>query len=312
MKEIKTFGCYIQKLREKKGLTKAHIEKLTGVSERTLRRMELNKVVPRIETLEAMSLVFKEDLVLEFIKISSEDMELYEKIKQELEEKIKENNFNGLTEDVARLKRLIKKVENPYYELKFQQYILLIEGIQVYRNEQNYPKSMEIFTKGIIISNESFSINCYQNFSYSSLELRLLMNIAFVFNKTGDREKYLEILDYLMDEIDENELIYPFVVHNLSTAYKRVGKYDTSIELAMIGIDYCKRESDCTMLPLFYYGKGVSEYYLNQMSYKDSFKKAVITADLVGLDYLKQVLEKKCKNNFKYNVSEEIEIFFEK
>ena len=312
MKETSSFGFYMQKLREDKGLTKAHIEKATGVSERTLRRIELDKVIPRIETLESMSLIFNDDLILSFIQFNSKGTELFERTKNELEEKIKQNNFSGLTEDVSMLKRIVRNVENPYYALQFEQYILLIEGVHFYRNDKNYGKSMEIFTKGILKSNEDFSINNYQNFAYSSMELRLLMNIAFAFNKIGDKDKYLEILKFILEEIDEHELIYPFVVHNLSTAYKRVENYVASIELAMAGIDYCKRKSENLMLPIFYYGKGVAEFHLNREGYKVSFKKAVIVADLTGLDHLKYYLSEKCKIHFQFEIAEEIDNFLNK
>lgn len=312
MKETSSFGFYIQKLREEKGLTKAHIEKATGVSEKTLRRIELDKVIPRIETLESMSPVFNDDLIFSFIQFNSRGMELYERTRNELEEKIKQNNFSGLKEDVSMLKRIVKNVVNPYYALQFEQYISLIEGVHFYRNDKNYGRSMEVFTEGILKSNENFSIYNYQNFAYSSMELRLLMNIAFVFNKMGNKDKYLEILKFILEEIDEHEVIYPFVVHNLSTAYKRVGNYEASIELAMAGIDYCKRKSESSMLPICYYGKGVAEFHLNRKSYKASFKKAVSIADLTGLDHLRDHLAKKCKERFQFDIGKEVDSFFEK
>ena len=312
MEGINEFGLYLRELRKKKGLTQTSVAEATGLNEKTLRRIELNNIIPQIETLEELSLVFKEDLVMSFIKYNSQNIRIFETIQEDIEKKIIQDDFEKLNKYIPKLKSLIATIKNPYYILKYQQYILLIEGIVLYRGDKNYPESMKKFEKGIEISKVNFSIDQYSNFSYSPMEFRLLMNIAFCLNRTGGQERYLKILEFIMDEIDHSNEIFPVVASNLGNAYKRSKKYMNAIEMMKKGIRYCQEKSDFSMLPLLYYGKGVSEYYLNHKEYKNSFKKAVILTDLLGYHDLKISMTAKCKNNFKYDISEEIESFFEK
>jgi len=167
------------------------------IDEKTYRRIEKDKAIPRIDLLENMSLIFKEDLVLSFVKYNSHGMEMLEKIKEDIDIKIIESDFDKLNEDIPRLKTLINTIKNPCYIQQYEQYIFLIEGTVVYNEGINYDKSIEISTEGILIGNENFSIDQYNNFIYSNLELRLLMNIAFSFNRLGDQEKYFEIFDFI-------------------------------------------------------------------------------------------------------------------
>lgn len=306
------FGLYIRALRKKKGLTQASIAAATGLNEKTLRRIELNTVIPQIETLEEMSLIFKEDLVMNFIKYNSQNIEMFEKVKEDIERKIIQDNFEKLNEYIPKLKSLISTIKNPYYILQYRQYVLLIEGIVLYRRDNNYHESMKKFKKGIEISNDNFSINQYSNFIYSPMEFRLLMNIAFCIYRTGDQQRYLKILEFIMDEIDHSNEIYPIVASNLGNAYKRSKKYNDAIEIIKKGIKYCTEKSDYSMLPLLYYGKGVSEYYLNSNSFKNSFKKAVTLTKLHGLNHLSTTIIKKCEENFQFEVSDEVNSFFEK
>lgn len=310
MKNVKNFGSFIRELREKHKLTQADIASATGINEKTLRRIELNKVTPRFDTLEELSVMLKEDLILCFIKANSQDIELLEKIKFNIEGKIFQNDFKELKEEVSRLKNLVEEIQSPYYALQFRQYILLIEGVLAYREDEDYPTSMAIFTEGILVSNENFTIERYKDFFYSPMELRLLMNIAFTVNKDGKKEKYLEILSFIMEEINDDDPIYPLIAHNLATAYKRSGNYIAALETTEKGIAYCKFKGEYAQLPNLYYGKGVSEYWLNRDTYKRSFRRAVYLTQLLGLDHLKTSLIEMCKEFYDFDVSAEIDETF--
>ena len=312
MQKIHSFGLYLQRLREEKEITQSFIADSLHIAEKTYRRIEKDKAIPRIEILEKMSLIFKEDLVLSFVKYNSQGMEMFEKIKEDIDRKIIQDNYDKLNESIPRLKALIETIKNPYYILQYRQYVLLIEGSAVYREGANYYKSIEMTTKGILLSNENFSIDQYKDFSYSPMELRLLMNIAFSIYRIGDREKYFKIMDFIMGEVDHGDKIYPIIAYNLGTAYKRLEKYSRAIEYMVKGIKYCKDQSEFSMLPLLYYGQGVSEYYLNRENYKNSFKKAVSLTELLGYNDLKISMTGKCNNNFQYNVDKEMRSFFDK
>ncbi|NBG89479.1 helix-turn-helix transcriptional regulator [Isachenkonia alkalipeptolytica] len=305
MTEINSFGLYLRKLREEKKLTQTYVAKAAQVSEKTYRRIEMDKAIPRIDTLEEMSILFKEDLVLRFLKYNSQGMEMFETIKEDIEKKILQDNFDKLNGYIPKLKSFIATIKKPYYILQYRQYILLIEGIVLYRKKDRYPKALEKFIQGILISNKEFSVEHFRDFSYSPMEHRLLMNIALTFNRTGDQKKYIEILAFIMDEIDHSDEIYAIIASNLGIAYKRTEKYVDSIGMMEKGINYCQEKSDYSMLPLLYYGKGVSEYYLNDDSYKCSFINAVTLTKLLGLTHLHTSMKEKCKNNFHFDVSNE-------
>ena len=305
MTEIQSFGLYLRKLREEKKLTQTYIAEVAQVSEKTYRRIEMDKAIPRIDTLEEMSILFKEDLVLRFLKYNSQGMEMFEKIKEELDRDITQGNFDEIEQLIPRLKNLINTIKSPYYILQYQQYILMFEGIMIYLEGNRYDKSMAKTTEGIRMGIENFSIHRYKDFSYSTMELRLLMNIGFSLYRLGEHIKYLEIFNFIMEEVDKDDKIYPTVAYNLGTAYKRSEEHAKAIHYMTKGIESCQEKSHYSMLPLLYYGKGVSEYYLNRDSYKQSFINAVTLTKLLGLTHLNTSMRRKCKNNFHFDVFDE-------
>ena len=57
------FGRYMRSVRKSLNLTQLEVEKMSNVNVETLRRLELGKVIPKYETLEYLSIVYKQDLL---------------------------------------------------------------------------------------------------------------------------------------------------------------------------------------------------------------------------------------------------------
>ena len=62
--DLSNFGIELRSIRQKNGYTQNYVKELTGVNEDTLRRIENGTVIPKYETLEILSSLYKTDLLL--------------------------------------------------------------------------------------------------------------------------------------------------------------------------------------------------------------------------------------------------------
>ncbi|WP_353892803.1 helix-turn-helix transcriptional regulator [Proteinivorax hydrogeniformans] len=293
------FGQYLRELRGKLRLSQSDVYDFSGVSEKTLRRIEAGKVIPKFETLEALSSIYKEDLNLLLLKYRDEAYSLFLDVQGNLERKLNEDDIVNLNKNLKELSYLSKTMQNDYYVLQARQLILLTEAVIFYKLDKKFSEAYYKLLDAIKLTTSDFNLENYADFPYSSMEVRILMNIAFILNKLGDKEKYIEIMEFIFDYIESSDSIYPKVCHNLGVAYKRAKKYRKAIKFAELGIQHCKRNQQFNGLPILYYGKGVAEFDLQDNEYIRSIKKAIYLCEACGNKKLKSFILSKCKNSLK-------------
>ena len=110
-----------------------------------------------------------------------------------------------------------------------------------------------------------FDLNDYNSFVYSSMEIRILMNIAFILNRLNLKEKYLEIMEFCFQSTDINDEIYPKLCHNLAGVYRRNKDFEKALKFSNIGIRVCQEIRNLNGLNLLYYGKGIAEFHLKKI-----------------------------------------------
>lgn len=296
---LSLFGEELRKIRKQFGFTLEDVSELSGVSHDALGRIENGKVIPKYETLEYLSIVYKQDLNALLLKYRIDDYSAFYDIKTRLEAKIDKDEFYTLDVEVRELKKLIEFIYSDFYKIYIEQLILLTEAIILYKKNHKYDEALSKLIKAMKLTNSDFTLDDYSSFIYSSMELRILMNIAFILNRLNNKEEYLEILEFCISAVDSKDEIYPKICHNLAGAYRRIKNYGKALELSHEGINACQRNRNYVGLSLLYYSKGLSEYELNKNEYIQTLRTALMLCEAFGQAELESLILKKCKDILK-------------
>lgn len=295
MDNIISFGKALKDIRENLCLSKIEVSSLAGINEVTLRRIEQGKVIPKFETLDYLSEAYNMDIVELFMEYRIKDQDYYYELKRRIELRLNTDDISSLYLELKELKSFLKHVKSSYFKINIQQLILLIESILLYRNENKFEKSLEVIFKAIRLTNSDFKLNNYKSFVYSSLEIRLLMNISFILNRLNKPEKYVEILEFCTDTADTSDNIYPKLCHNLAGAYRRSKKLKRSLYYANLAIESAQAQQNYNGLYILYYGKALSEFDLGLKDYKKSLKTSLTLCDTFGQSRVKKIFIEKFK-----------------
>ena len=292
-----SFGKTLRDTRCELGLTLNDASKLSSVNAETIRRIETGKVVPRFETLEYLSLTYKQDLTSLFIKYRLDDYSYFYEIKNRLENKFDGNEIDTLYIELKELDTYAKHIKNSYYKNLINQISLLTHAIILYNNNDKI-KALNILTEAIKITTPNFSLEDYNSFIYSSIEIRILMNIAIVLNSLDYRDKYQEIMEFCINSIETDDMLYPKLCHNLAGVYRRNKEFKKALKFSNMGIKACQKIRDFGGLGILYYGKGIAEYKLNIDDYIKSLEMSISLCDAFGQKELIDKIVCNCREVF--------------
>lgn len=291
--DLEKFGNKIKDLRHKFGYTQKDVSELTTLSLETLRKIENGKIIPRQITLELLSNVFKEDLNQLLLNYRISDFKEFYELRDTIEKKLENGQYDNLHKDLDKLHLILNSInaEDSYVYKLTKQLIFLIEAIILYIKHKDYNNSLEKLIAAMQETIPGFNMDNYNKFVYSTMEIRILMNIALVVNRLGDKNKNLEILKFCVNALDPNEEELKIkVLYNLSYSYYRNLDNEKSLYYANEGIKTCIENNKLNNLGLLYSIKGMAEYFLNDKNYINSFKKATILYDITGQDNFKDML----------------------
>ncbi|MCS3914887.1 transcriptional regulator with XRE-family HTH domain [Caldanaerobacter subterraneus subsp. tengcongensis MB4] len=294
--DLEAFGNELRDIRKSLRLTQKDVADQTLVSTDTLRRIENGKVMPKQETLDLMSVIFKRDLNELLLKYRLKDYSSFYKIKTSIEDKLEGGEFEDLKKDVEELKKIIDEGKMSLYYIRLlKQLLLLVESVIEKTVNNDYEKALEKLIEAMKLTIPDFSLSNYTRFVYSSMEVRILMNIALIVREK-ESEKSIEMLLFCLealepDNVEERVRVY----YNLSYAYYLASIYDKALYYAEQGIKTCAENKTLNGLALLYFRKGIAEFKLNRENYMDSLLKAVNLSKICGHEKLKKMVIESCK-----------------
>ncbi|ADH61665.1 transcriptional regulator, XRE family [Thermoanaerobacter mathranii subsp. mathranii str. A3] len=128
--DLEAFGNELREIRKSLRLTQKDVADQTLISTDTLRRIENGKVMPKHETLDLMSVIFKRDLNELLLKYRLKDYSSFYKIKTSIEDKLEGGEFEDLKKDVEELKEIINEGKTSLYYIRLlKQLLLLVESV---------------------------------------------------------------------------------------------------------------------------------------------------------------------------------------
>lgn len=287
------FSQKLRSIRKSLQLHKDYIADKTGISAKTIVRLENGKHLPNLDTLELLSPLYKADLVSLLVQCQLDNYQAFTSITNEIENKIDNGEFDKLEISLKVLRNFSDSTNNEYYKGFILQQILFIDGILQYsRNEYNL--ALDTYTKALKITEPDFTLDKYSDFVLSDTEVRILMNIGFTLDKLKETKKSLDIMLFCKDSLDETTAIYPKICHNIAVIYSKMEIFSKSLAYYNEGITTCRKSRQPLGLGLLYYGKGYSKYKLGYDNYLDSFKTSITLCEAFGQDKLKETIISKC------------------
>lgn len=300
---LELFGKKLKGIRKSLKLNQKYIAEITDIDDKTIRRIENGKVLPKLDTLEILSPIYKEDLISLLLEYRFDDYSVFYEIKNKVELKLDNGEQNTLNSEFKGLNILLSSTENPYYKNLINQLLLFTESAIIYKdNNNNNNTALTKLLKAIRITIPTFNLDNYTSFVYSSIEIRILMNIAFVVNRLNDKERYLEIMEFCINSVDTSDELYPKLCHNLAGAYIRNKEYQKALILSNIGIESCQKNRSFSGLNILYYGKGFAEYYLGKSEHLKSLNLSISLCEAFGQDNLKKTIINNCKEILDINL----------
>lgn len=294
------FGKRLKDLRKNLNITQKGISELACIDAVTIRRIENGKVVPTLNTLEILSPIFKEDLISLLLEYRFDDYSVFYEIKNRTETKLDRGEVSTLHTEIKELNNLLPSTKNTYYKNLINQLISFIQAAILYKDKDkdNNSTAFYILVEAIKITTSSFDLDIYDSFVYSSMEIRILMNIAFILNKLNDKERYLEIMEFCINSVDSINDIYPKTCHNLAGVYRRNEDFQKALFFSNMGIKACQENRNLNGLNLLYYGKGIAEHKLNKKEYIESFKTSIYLCKALGQNQLENTIINNCNQIF--------------
>jgi len=299
---LAVFGEKLRNIREKLHLTQKQAADMAYVDERTLRRTEQGQVIPKLETLEALSVIYKTDLVSAIIESRINDYSILLKMQRDVDLKLINEETLNFDNELKILEEMSDEIENEYYRMIITRFRLFLYGIKYYKNK-DYTKALEAYTSAIRQTLSGFTLDNYREYEFSSMEIRILMDVALVFDKLEQHERYKDILAFCFEQCNEDNEIYPRICHNLAAIYRYNEEFIRALDYTYKGINSCKKNMFSDTLAVLYYGKAFAECKLGDEEYKNSINTALTLCKVFGQTELQERIIYNCKNVLKIAVT---------
>lgn len=109
--DLQSFGEELKNIRKSLNLTQKDVAEQISINIDTLRKIENGKVIPKQETLDLLSVVFKKDLNEILLKYRLKDYSTFCEIKNSIENKLESGDFEELKKEAEKLKK--------YYNIRY-------------------------------------------------------------------------------------------------------------------------------------------------------------------------------------------------
>ncbi|MBI9010961.1 MAG: helix-turn-helix transcriptional regulator [Clostridiales bacterium] len=303
-----TFGEYMKKVRKSLNLTQKDVENLCKINVETLRRLENGKVIPKYDTIEYLSEVYKADLLSVFS--AHRTSEVMYKYYKDLDDIIINYDLKKVSNLQEELNKVLtnKELDNMVNLNQVDQLKEVIVGVKAYY-EENYLESIESFIKALKINNKEFSIESFKAYKYTLLESRILIMLAVSLSAKKEYDNSNDLLTLALKQlinvpnmtINYVQLIIKIYL-NLSYNHFNLNDLKQSLKFSNTGIKYCMDYNSIYCLFAFYYRSGVAKYLLGKRNYKNDFRYCLTLLEIQDKKDLIEIYKKRTYEMYKIEI----------
>lgn len=285
------FGEKVKEIRKSVGLSQRDVCSLCGINKDTLRKLENGLTIPRYDTLEILSRVYKRNilLILNQYKKSNLLFEFYDKIDYLL----RKNNINEV-------KMIYKEFQHiKYWDINLinpndiKQLNLFFQALQLsFSNEEiSLESAVKFLIEALSYTNPNFDIENIKSNNYTYFELRILLLLGSIFGIQRKCQMSIEILKFVSSRLDnskysrtvEKELIIKSQAI-ISYNYHRLDDHNQALKHSEAGIDLCIKYDLLSNLPFLLFRKGIAMIILEKNNF-DFYLKQSLNLLLIKEDY---------------------------
>lgn len=309
---LKKFGNIVKKIRNNLNLSQMDVKKAINISTNTIRRLEKGETIPTYETIELLSILYKENL-LEILQTCKSSPSLYD-IYNQVDSAI----INQNSEMIEQIQALIEKGRNISGEIELIDYshynqlmcfLDLIKDSTIYNDALNYDYIMKL-ENCIKISIPNFKISDLDQYNYNYIELRILLLIALIYKGNKNFKKSLEILTEIENNIN-NKInlsidaikILLKIICNISYMYYIIEEINMSLEYANKGINLCREYDTNYVLYFLYARKGIAKLLLGKEDYLKDIYNSICLLDVTEKFELKKIYIKTFKEQYDIDIN---------
>lgn len=306
--DTKEFGKILSKIRKSCNLTQQDIYNKVGISPETIRRLEKGDTIPTYDTIERLSVLYKENLleILLKYKMHPSIYDIYKEIDRIItnKEPARFEAINSLIEALIDKKDSINLVDPSQLE----QMIMLVRLLKT--SEFHDGKMNDEYIKDLLdcisITMPNFEFEFFESFNYNHIELRILLLISLYYKKNDEFRITLRILLFIKSSIESKETltnetikILAKTICNISYTYYSIEIPEKSLEYANIGINLLKEHEINCGLYLLYARRAVAKILLDKDNYFQDILNSICLLDIEGKPELKETYIRVFKEKYK-------------
>lgn len=284
MYQLESFGKELEQRIRRSGWNYKTLSERCDIDPVTLRRIRMGKVTPTLETLELLSSLLKTDLPALFLKYRFEVSETIQRIQWIIEDKMRNNDFRTVSEDVNKIRSVLSTISNSYYRRRIEQFCLMIEGTLYLEEYKDIDRACKIYVKALRQTSPNFCMKNAPKMYFSEEETRVLMNLAIALGDKKNLNAKKLLLEICLNNLSEEQPLYIKVCHNLATLYYSLSNFEQSLSYAERGIRISKNTRNYSILEALFFAKAVAELILDLPEAKESMAHTLSLCRAFGLE----------------------------
>jgi transcriptional regulator with XRE-family HTH domain len=318
---LESFGKELKTLRLLRELSQKDVASYIGMSQDTLRRLENGYSIPKIETLDYLSILYKVDVSALLSKHRLTYGYLFDKelakFNQVMITREQEEAHSVLENIELLLESEHSKPTDQLMKAKLQQFKNMVDFYTKYvindLSKANPSDRINDVIDLLKISIPDFSIKTVHLHHYDYLEMRLLLLLSSLLRYASE----FSDAKYVLFSLEENALLIKEfseevceillkTYFNLAYVYHRIDQHDKVIEACNKGIGLSKQSQDFSIMQHFLFRKAVAYYGANdQTNALKFFKQTLNFLELTENNAMYNHFESIIKNQ--YNIKLQVD-----
>jgi len=282
------FGEALRNIRKQLKLTQKDVYFQLGINEDTLRKIENGKVIPKYETIELLSTLYKQDLLKTLMDHRSSNV--WYDILNKLDFWIVNDQFRELKS----LYESIPQTERQQLEMdlidctQLEQFELYLSAALHYcEKTKSFEEILQLHTQALCVTHTSFDPNALNKSAFNFFELRILLAVGIIYAELDQISMSNTILEFVYAEISSTSIISSDTrkllirtVYNISYNRHILDNQDETLKWANLGIEQCLKDHSTYFLANLYFRKAAAEYSLGQANSSESFHNSFFVLNI--------------------------------
>lgn len=292
--DLAAFGLELKRIRQSLKISQSTVKKEMGIHEDTLRKLELGKSMPKIETLDLLSHLYKQDISLVFNQYKHTPESYINKKMDEvlpLVRNLAYSEIKKLADDFYEHFSESKYSGNTYLKNKMNQFNEYLNSLHNLENsfvdESRNDITLLINSMNLTLAD---ILNNKEAIHLDKLEIRIFILLGVIYryrNELNHCKVFLEIALRELNEKHSHEAdfvsFHLTIVYNLMTYYHRIDDHETLEKVYKDSLNILEQSFNINLFSGYLIRAGINRFYLNDDTYNHLVNTGLSL--LVDIDY---------------------------